>query len=345
MARVPALNALNELQKKCMSGKLRVYFTVDTETSMGGAWKNAGEPLPAALTIFGHIGSRSYGVPLIMDILEEHGFAATFFIEVFCSYLLGFEEVAKVFKYIQNRGHDVQLHLHPVYRFFWDYLNGKPRRERDLLFQLPPEEQECLIRDAIGLYRQFTGASPRAFRAGCYGGSEVTLAALRKNGILIDSSYNLSYLGRSCGFRYASLNAPHLLEGVHEFPVTNFNSLGGSYKPLEISAVSVTEIISTIRQLQRTECRDAVLVFHSFSFLKRRGIRFEKARPDHLMINRFCKLCSELRRMRDEVAVSVLGDADLSRALTPQPDFVPSMGRVRPILRKAVQGFNCIPWV
>ena len=98
-----------------MTQKLRVYFTVDTETSMGGAWDNAGTgPLPVATTVFGQNGSGKYGIELIMDLLEEQGFRATFFVEVFCSYLLGFDEVGRVFKCIGDRGHDVQLHLHPV---------------------------------------------------------------------------------------------------------------------------------------------------------------------------------------------------------------------------------------
>jgi len=329
-----------------MPEKLRVYFTVDTETSMGGAWNNAGPPLPLARTVFGEARSGTYGVPLIMDILEEHGFAATFFIEVFCSYNLGLDEVGKVFDCIQRRGHDAQLHLHPVYRFYWEYLNGRPRREKDLLFQFSPEEQRQLLQDGVTLFRQLTGRMPRAFRAGCYGASEVTLAALRENGILIDSSYNLAFLDKTCGFERRPLNAPELLEGVYEFPVTNFSSgRPGSYKPLEISAVSVTEIMATIRSMQNSGCRDVVLVFHSFSFLKTRGHRFENARPDRIVIGRFRKLCLELSRMRDEVEVSVLGNVDLSGPFPSQTQVIPSLGWLRPIIRKTVQGLDYIPWL
>ena len=72
--------------------RLRVYFTVDTETSMGGAWRNAEyAPLPTESTIFGKVGSEFYGIPLIMEILERYEFAATFFVEVFCAHVLGFE--------------------------------------------------------------------------------------------------------------------------------------------------------------------------------------------------------------------------------------------------------------
>ena len=326
--------------------RLRVYFTVDTETSIGGAWDNAGPPLPLKNTVFGENQSGTFGIPLIMDILEERGFRATFFIEVFCSYHLGLEPVAAVFDDIQKRGHDAQLHLHPVHRFYWEYTQGGARREQDLLFQFSADEQYQLVKDGVALFRQLSGKSPRAFRAGCYGASETTLAALREAGVPIDSSYNLSFLDKTCGFRSRPLNAPQVLEGVHEFPVTNF-SVGrpGSYKPLEISAVSVAEILATIRSLQNTDCRDVVLVFHSFSFLKRRGVRFEKARPDRIVIQRFKRLCSELWKMRDEIEVAVLGDVNLSNPLPRQPHAIPSLGWLHPAIRKTVQGIDYIPWV
>ena len=326
--------------------KLKVYFTVDTETSMGGAWKNAGPgPLPLARTVFGENGTGSYGIPLIMDILEEHSFRATFFIEVFCSYLLGFEEVRKVFQAVQLRGHDVQLHLHPVQRFYRDFLQGQPRREKDLMFQFPPEEQRALIREGVELFERLSGKAPRAFRAGCYGASEATLVALRENGVLIDSSYNLAYLDQTCGFRRRPLNRPETIEGVLEFPVTNFQSGSGGFKPLEISAVSVSETLATIRALRKAGGRDAVLVFHSFSFLKNRGVRFENSRPDRIVIRRFRKLCAELAKMSDEVEVALLGDADVSRPHIAGSHLVPSVGWIKPALRKAVQGLDRIPWI
>ena len=326
--------------------KVRVYFTVDTETSLGGSWWNAEGPLPLARTVFCENGEGSYGIPLIMDILEGYGFHATFFVEVFCSYLVGASEVSRVFQCIQKRGHDVQLHLHPVQRFYRDFVQGQPRREQDLMFEFPADEQKQLVREGVELFRQFSGSAPRAFRAGCYGASEATLSALRENGILIDSSYNLAFLDQTCGFRQRPLNVPRVLEGIHEFPVTNFNSgRTGSYKALEISAVSVWEILATIRRLKEEGCRDVVLVFHSFSFLKRRGVRFEKARKDRIVIQRFRRLCTALARMQDEIEVSVFGKLDLARVNLCQPHVIPSLGWLRPAVRKAVQGLDYIPWM
>ena len=329
-----------------MADKIRVYFTVDTETSLGGAWRNALGPLPVSRTMLGENGSGFYGVPLIMDILEQHGFRATFFVEVFCSYLRGESEVRGVFDSIQKRGHDVQLHLHPVQRFYRDFVQGQGRREQDLMFQFSPEEQSDLIAEGAALFRKLSGASPRAFRAGCYGASETTLRALRENGIVIDSSYNLAYLDRTCGFRQRALNVPRVMEGIHEFPVTNFRSVHtGAYKTLEISAVSVREILETIRQARESGGRDVVLVFHSFSFLKNRDVRFEKVRPDRIVIQRFRKLCQELAHRRDQVEVCVLGEVDLARVDAGQPNVIPALGWFPQAVRKAVQGIDYIPWI
>jgi hypothetical protein len=296
--------------------------------------------------VFGTIGSCEYGIPLIMDILEEHNFRGTFFTEVFCSLFVGSDEIAKVFRVIQERGHDCQLHLHPVFCFYRDYRNGKPRREMDLMCQLSPQEQYDFISEGVRLFREFSGVAPRAYRAGCYGGSEATLAALRDNGIVIDSSYNLAYLGQTCGFQTPGLNAPVLINSVYEFPVTVFCVPGTSgYKPLEVSAVSVSETLAALRALHNVGCSDVVLVLHSSSLLKNSGLRFENCTPDTIVIRRFRKLCMELARLRDEVDVRTMGDLDLNSIPAPQPQVVPMLGWFQPAVRKMVQAVNRIPWV
>jgi peptidoglycan/xylan/chitin deacetylase (PgdA/CDA1 family) len=314
---------------------------------MGGAWANpAYAPVSLNRLVFGEYDSHYFGIPLIMDILEEHGFRATFFAEVFCAYILGYEKVEKVFRTIADRGHDAQLHVHPIYRFYRDRLAGRPAPEMDLMFQLPLEKQRELIREAVSLFRELSGRAPRAFRAGCYGASEITLTALREDGIEIDSSYNLTYLGSSCGFKVQPLNAPRMLEGVWEFPVTVFRLPGSSkWKPLEISAVSVGEILATIRCLQEAGARDVVLVLHSFSLLKNLGLRCDHYRPDNIVIHRLRKLCVMLSHLREEVEVGVLGEANLHSTDPQQPQMVPSIGCLRPAMRKIVQGVNRLPWL
>ena len=162
---------------------------------MGGAWTNpAYAPLPLSGPVFGEYRNKFYGVPLIMDILEEYGFRATFFTEVLCTHFVGRAEMEKVFRLMADRGHDAQLHLHPIYRFYRDALGGKPRREIDLMHRLTESEQHDVIGEGVDLFQKLSGASPRAYRAGCYGASETTLRVLASHGIQIDSSYNLAFL-------------------------------------------------------------------------------------------------------------------------------------------------------
>ena len=329
------------------TGKLRVYFTVDTETSMGGAWRNPADgPVPLERTIFGAYQSRYFGIPLIMDILEQYDFRATFFTEVFCALLVGNEALARVFQTIRERGHDAQLHLHPVFRFFRDFQNGGPRREIDLMWKLPAEEQCRLIAEGVALFRNVSGTSPRAFRAGCYGASELTLKALCANGIKIDSSYNLSYLGHTCGFKtQVPLNGPVVIEGVHEFPVTVFRVPGVTRcKPLEISAVSVGEILASIESLRKAGSQHVVLVLHSFSLLKNASRRYEGSTPDQIVIHRLRKLCAALKERQAEMEVAVLSEVTLPTSPEAPPQLIPSVGWLRPALRKVVQGVNRVAW-
>jgi hypothetical protein len=280
-----------------------------------------------------------------MDILEEFGFRATFFTEVFCGHLIGYDQVEKVLRAIIDRGHDAQLHLHPIYHFYRDSLAGGLRREIDLMFQLSESEQHDLIGEGVALFRKLSGVSPRAYRAGCYGGSETTLRVLKSHGIEIDSSYNLAYLNLTCGFQTPFLNSPVMIEGVREFPVTVFRVPGSGYKPLEISAVSVAEMMGTIQQLRQAGCRDAVMVLHSFSLLKNQGLRYEGRRPDHIVIRRFRKLCAALAALRDEVEVKTLGTVDLPACALGQPQLAPAVGVMWPMVRKFVQGVNRLPWI
>ena len=327
------------------SDKMRVFFTVDTETSMNGAWADPGRrPLPLEIPIYGNTGSKSYGIPLIMDILEAHGFRGTFFTEVLCSHVVGADAVGEVFSYIRKRGHDTQLHLHPTYWHYRGYLDGRPPREEDLMFQLPADEQEELFSMGAKLFTEFDGKPPRAYRAGCYGASEQTLEVLSRHGIEIDSSYNLSYLDQSCGFQYRPLNGPRLFGRIQEYPVTNFRvQHQNGYKPIEICAVSVAEILMTIDALRDLGCRDVVVSLHSFSFMKR--FSDDGVVPDRVTIRRFKRLCSEIAQRSDEIEVCVMGETTLRNVQPESADWVPCVGWARPLIRKVVQGVNRIPWV
>jgi hypothetical protein len=113
---------------------------------------------------------------------------------------------------------------------------------------------------------------------------------------------------------------------------------------LEIGAVSVGEVVATIRRLQAAGRKDVVLSLHSFSFLKKADVRYLRRRPDYITIQRMRRLCRTLAALRDEIEVPSLGEIDLPLRPLAQPQVIPSMGFLRPTMRTVFQVINRVQW-
>jgi hypothetical protein len=52
---------------------INIFLTIDVETSIGGAFARPDKlrPVGAEKRIYGQIGNKEHGIPLIMDILEQ----------------------------------------------------------------------------------------------------------------------------------------------------------------------------------------------------------------------------------------------------------------------------------
>jgi hypothetical protein len=328
---------------------VNVYITVDTETSLGGAWENSRwKPVAPELAILGRIGSEFYGLPLIMDILEEHDLRATFFAEVLARDVVGKSELAEAYTPILKRGHDAQLHLHPVFHYYHLVTQGVIGRDRlpshmDLIGALPFDKQLELLREGRSIFRDIFGALPTAFRAGCYGASMSTLRALETMGILYDSSFNAAYLGDSCLMdSRRPTNTPWQSGALWEIPVTTFETgVWGmrGMKPLEVSAVSLQEMQGVLEQAEALGQRTVIVMMHSFGFLKRADVQFRRMRPDRLVIRRFQKLCQFLQRSRDRFRVLTFSEMP-KPSNSPRGVPFPHMGILIPALRKLVQAAN-----
>src|SRR5690242_15130323 len=105
---------------------MNVYFTVDTESSMGGAWRNPSRrPVKADRHIFCRIGKEDYGIGLITDVLGRFDFRATHFVETLATLVNGEQDMRPVFDYLLRQNQDVQLHIHPTYHFFATALQAR----------------------------------------------------------------------------------------------------------------------------------------------------------------------------------------------------------------------------
>ena len=117
----------------------------------------------------------------LLKVLDKHGFKATFFVDtVFLNRLTSLKSdipalqndwnlIERQLKRLSNRGHQLQLHLHPQW-FNAKYENGKWESVLTdyKLSDMREEEVELMFIEGCRLIQQVCGGSPIAFRAGAY---------------------------------------------------------------------------------------------------------------------------------------------------------------------------------
>jgi len=291
---------------------VNVFITIDTEHSIGGAFADPElKPVGNRQRIFACIGDKEFGIRMIMDIAELSGLTLVFFVEVFNRYFFGSDETREVVECIHQRGHDVQLHLHP------NYLNFTLERPQDLKFSdlcgdYSVEHQTEMLTEARQFLIDCGAANPVAFRAGCFGANTNTLTALVSNGFWLDSSYNQAYTGDCCLLPDWKMNDLDEREGIYEMPVTNFIERTGlrseRYKPLDINGVSFEEMRQVLNASRRgAGPRNINVILHSFSLVKAYDVQYRKMRPRQHVIRRFTKLCRFLAEHQEDFKVRTFG--------------------------------------
>jgi peptidoglycan/xylan/chitin deacetylase (PgdA/CDA1 family) len=333
---------------------VRVFLTVDTECSLGGAWENPEhKPVPPERSILGKIGPDYYGIPRIMDVLERYGLRGTFFVEVFAA-LNGFQkELAEVFAEITRRGHDTQLHLHPIQYYY--HLRQEGRLDvtqlpaaKDMIGALPLQAQAEMLRNGMSLFREMASQDPVAFRAGNFGASMTTLDALQQVGIRIDSSFNAAYLGTACTLDSGgAINRAWQHGALWEVPITTYETGAWglrSWKQLNINAISLWEMKNVLEQAERLGLRTVNFIAHSFSLFKTANLQFERLRPDWLVLRRLEGLCRFLKEQSGRFEVRTFSDIEPSWLEGTESDF-PKMGSIVPAVRKVVQAVNRLHWI
>jgi len=327
-----------------MSSPKSVFITVDTETSIGGAFADPRKrPVGAQRRIFCRRGGAAFGIPLIMDIADAHGLTVVFFLEVFNRYFFGEGPTHRVCDYILKRGHDVQLHIHPNYL---NFTTGRPARPvfSDLMGHYSLDRQIDMLLEAREWLTKWGVTDLHGFRAGCFGAGLTTLTALGRAGFFVDSSYNAAYLGFPCLIPDLKINDLAPINGVWELPVTNFEEnlrlIRVRRKPLDINGVSFEEIRSVLRSDRHLGPHHITVVLHSFSFVKAYDVQYRRIRPRVNVIARFERLCRYLAdnperyRVRD---IKSLSPEALAAAQHQACHRLPCMAPVLSGLRAVVQ--------
>jgi hypothetical protein len=215
-----------------------------------------------------------------MDMLDEHGFKGTFFVDILAELQFGEGSLQPVFDEVLGRGHDIQLHLHPSPHLRF----AKDERVRALSFATlrdDPAMFRAALEVAIELFERRAGRRPVAYRAGAYRIFDSHFPVLRDQGIVVDSSVNPF---KNCNVApwLSARTQPAWVDGVLEVPITWHLWHNGSrwraeqFAPVTSPTVQRAAVAATpgaATGAPTTVC----YIAHSYSFLGRTTIRDEAA--------------------------------------------------------------------
>jgi hypothetical protein len=221
--------------------------------------------------IFGRFGAHEVGVEEMMRIADRYGVKLSFFLDFCETALYGDDAIREIAQVILSKGHDLQIHCHPIVfpDAFWKARGlERPTVDED---QYSPAHATEMIRYVKDAAVRFGGAEPVAYRGGGLFYGENVLAAMSESGLR--GSFNYSW--REPGQRGSQEDLPvfRWSNGIVEFPLGVHFNRDDQQETLDIINLvddeSVDRLHGIVRDLARKHGRDSVLVMigHSWSLL------------------------------------------------------------------------------
>lgn len=191
---------------------MKSIFSVDVEALMHRAQTNHVDKL-----IFGAGKGGVYGVEMLSNIFNEYNVKATFFVDFAECFIHGDKKILAAAELISEKGHDVQLHIHPEVLLG----NNKNGIQKDFS-RLSLDEARLAFDYAQTKYYMLYKKQAHIFRAGSCKINSHTITAAKEYGIEISSNYNSS---KSSGYPIHKIDngGPFFWSnGIFEVPVDVF---------------------------------------------------------------------------------------------------------------------------
>lgn len=272
-----------------------ILYTVDTELSPGFHRRGMSAADNLKRNVFGEVADGAWGIGYQMQQLNAHRLKGVFFVEALCAHVHGDDTLKHIVHPILEAGHEVQLHLHPEWLKWVDAGPGS-HANSPYLTDFTLADQRSLLERGIDALVRAGAPRPTAFRAGNYGANNDTLRALASLGLTFDSSYNHTLLHAECKIRHREpLNAPVLLDGVVEVPITFFEDYPGHTRSVQLCALSAAEMRWALTESVERKRPTTVIVSHSFELLNA-----GRTRANRIHVQRFERLCATLCDLRAE---------------------------------------------
>lgn len=282
--------------------KTRVLITVDTEFRLGGSLQQPGKsPVPAERIIYCQFGGKEYGINWIMDTFERYDLKGVFFIETESRFCFGEKLLAGIVEGICRRGHEVQLHCHPVYRTF---LDGKRRSDDMRSYSL--QAQTDIIGEALRFLTALGVRDLCAYRSGGFFSTLDTVRAAQANGLRYLSNYNLSVPNCDYLDEFPGRNDLFPIGDGYEIPITCFREIPvrKEWNSLQICAASTREFRKAMHYYHARGTNTICILTHSFEFVRPHDIQYTRVSPLPFLMRRLDDLCAFLAENQDRFEVA-----------------------------------------
>lgn len=283
------------------TGRVRVFITVDTEFSIGGAFDDPSNREPVGIRAV-ELPSRrsSEGLGFLLDTLKRHALPATFFVETCNAAFFGVGPMTQIIQTINTAGHDTQLHLHPCWSAFsnpqWRE-NVKKDIPNDSLADCPVADIVRFIRGGIQIVENAGAPAPIALRAGNLQAGRNVYKAMEQAGIPVGSNIGLavSLPAEPAHHRYGGcIPIAHALE----LPVLSYReiNLGRFFrnKTLTVIGSTFSELKYLLQIAHRNRLQNVVILTHPSEFANYTQPSITRITANRHTQDRFQQLCTFL---------------------------------------------------
>jgi peptidoglycan/xylan/chitin deacetylase (PgdA/CDA1 family) len=277
-----------------------VVITVDTEFSAGGAFEDpSGRKRPVGVcNVTGPVDGEEQGLGFMLETFARHDAKATFFVETLHIRHFGLEPMGALARRIHDAGHDVQLHLHPLWLAFEGERIDRamtPWPPDDLCSGRPVEELTGIMRHGIETFAAWGVPRPVALRTGNLAVDRNVYRAQAAAGLPLASNIGL-YVYKPMESALQLNGGRHRIEGVLELPVLCYDDFKlGQYRHqrmLQISSTGWQEQRAVLERARAAGAETIVVLTHPFEFFKRADWQCRRLRPNRVNQRRLDQLCA-----------------------------------------------------
>jgi len=291
--------------------KTKVFLTIDTEFSIGGAFKSALplEPI-GAQNVLCEVAGRSEGLGFMVDTFAQHGLHATWFVEALQTSYFGPGPMGELAQRIVAAGHDVQLHLHPVWTYF-DHTQWRSRlaevAPNDDLHGRSVEQLVAWMQRGIDVFGIWGLPPPVALRTGNLMVDRNVYRAMNQLGLKVASNIaDAVFQPTEPALRFNG--GVRAVEGITELPVLSYSGLRlgrcVQRKALTITGSSAGEACALLDRAHAAGVGAVVLLTHCHEFVK--GDMRGSLAPDRVNQRRLQAVCSHLQRHASRFEVTTM---------------------------------------